>query len=92
MLLTGESVPVSKNVDTYKEEELDIPIGDRLNLCYASTIVTKGRGTGIVVGTAMNTQIGRIADAISGKKDSDSEEEDTRPFRVRAWDKIKGWL
>lgn len=92
MLLTGESVPVSKNVDTYKEDELDIPIGDRLNLCYASTVVTKGRGTGIVVGTAMNTQIGRIADAISGKKSGESDEEDTRPFGARAWDKIKGWL
>jgi magnesium-transporting ATPase (P-type) len=56
-LLTGESVPVNKNTDTFGEDEVDIPIGDRLNLCYASTIVTKGRGVGIVVGTGMNTQV-----------------------------------
>ncbi|TFK28820.1 sodium transport ATPase [Coprinopsis marcescibilis] len=92
-LLTGESVPVIKNIDTYKSEETDIPIGDRLNLCYASTVVTKGRGRGIVIGTAMNTQIGRIAAAIGGKeKKEDEDEEDTRPWRVRTWDKTKGYL
>ncbi len=53
-LLTGESVPVSK---TIRALDLDLPIGDRLNLCHASTIVTKGRGTGIVIGTGMNTQV-----------------------------------
>lgn len=56
-LLTGESVPVAKTTQTFKQEEMDLPIGDRLNLCYASTVVTKGRGTGIVIGTAMNTQV-----------------------------------
>ncbi|KAG2008873.1 calcium-transporting ATPase [Coprinopsis cinerea AmutBmut pab1-1] len=88
-LLTGESVPVAKNVDTYDEDELDIPIGDRLNLCYASTIVTKGRGVGIVVGTAMNTQIGMIAAAIQGKKKSIDEEMAHRPWYHRTLEKIK---
>ncbi|KAF6762702.1 sodium transport ATPase [Ephemerocybe angulata] len=87
-LLTGESVPVAKNTETYGTEQTDIPIGDRLNLCYASTIVTKGRGKGITIGTAMNTQIGRIANAISGN-DSLAEEEDTRPWRSRWSDKIQ---
>ncbi|RXW25273.1 hypothetical protein EST38_g541 [Candolleomyces aberdarensis] len=90
-LLTGESVPVAKNIDTYGSEQTDMPIGDRLNLCYASTIVTKGRGTGITIGTAMNTQIGRIAEAISGKKPA-TEEEDDRPWRTRTWDKIQYYL
>lgn len=48
---------VVKNIKTFEEEDLDLPIGDRLNLCYSSTIVTKGRGTGIVIGTGMNTQV-----------------------------------
>lgn len=51
------TLSVAKNIDTYGSEQTDMPIGDRLNLCYASTIVTKGRGTGITVGTAMNTQV-----------------------------------
>ncbi|KAF9457771.1 sodium transport ATPase, partial [Collybia nuda] len=102
-LLTGESVPVVKTVETFKEEDLDLPIGDRLNLCYSSTIVTKGRGTGIVVGTGMNTQaryiflstkysIGIIAEAISGKSKNTAEEVDTRPFSVRARANMKKWL
>lgn len=49
--------PVTKNTDTFGEKEMDLPIGDRLNLCYASTVVTKGRGTGITIATGMNTQV-----------------------------------
>ncbi|KAF8639443.1 hypothetical protein AX16_010298 [Volvariella volvacea WC 439] len=88
-LLTGESVPVVKTTETFKAEELDIPIGDRTNLCYASTVVTKGRGTGIVVGTAMNTQIGRIAEAIGSKKKGAAQDgPDQRPFYKRAYEKL----
>ncbi|KAH9482925.1 Calcium-transporting ATPase 3 [Psilocybe cubensis] len=92
-LLTGESLPVSKNIDTFSENQLDIPIGDRLNLCYASTVVTKGRGTGITVGTAMNTQIGRIANAISGKTDASGEAiKDDRPWYKRVSNKVLEFL
>ncbi|KAL0948852.1 hypothetical protein HGRIS_008973 [Hohenbuehelia grisea] len=87
-LLTGESIPVAKTTQTFKSEDTDMPIGDRLNLAYASTVVTKGRGQGVVVGTAMNTQIGRIASVMSGK--SKSKEENTRP--QRAYEKIMTWL
>lgn len=48
---------VTKDTKTFLSSEVDIPIGDRVNLCYASTIVTKGRGTGITIATGMHTQV-----------------------------------
>ncbi|KAJ7641656.1 hypothetical protein FB45DRAFT_900727 [Roridomyces roridus] len=69
-LLTGESVPVVKSIETYKQA--DLPLGDRLNICYSSTVVTQGRGSGIVVATGMSSQIGRIADAMNDNKDDNS--------------------
>ncbi|KAK3845726.1 MAG: P-type II D ATPase [Linnemannia gamsii] len=58
-LLTGESLPVQKNLDLIKSAEQSL--GDRLNVVFASTTVVKGRAKGIVTGTGMNTQIGQIA-------------------------------
>ncbi|KAF9210380.1 Na+ ATPase [Podila verticillata] len=58
-LLTGESLPVQKNLDLIKSAEQSL--GDRLNMVFASTTVVKGRAKGIVTGTGMNTQIGKIA-------------------------------
>ena len=75
-------------MQNYRADELDIPIGDRLNLCYASTIVTKGRGVGITVGTGMNTQIGIIAAAISGKQKQDEDAEQP-PLFHRIMERIK---
>ncbi|MCD6290479.1 MAG: calcium-translocating P-type ATPase, SERCA-type [Anaerolineae bacterium] len=57
--LTGESVPVSKRADVTLDR--DIPLGDRSNTAFTSTVVTYGRGRGIVVDTGMRTQIGLIA-------------------------------
>jgi len=84
---------VAKNTDTYESKDLDMPIGDRLNLCYASTNVAKGRATGVVVATAMNTQIGRIATVLSGKMTASGEAiEDTRPWYRRALHNVADFL
>ncbi|KAE8150945.1 hypothetical protein BDV25DRAFT_139377 [Aspergillus avenaceus] len=61
-LLTGESLPVQKEYDsTFKE---DTGPGDRLNIAYSSSTVTRGRARGVVVSTGMSTEIGSIAAAL----------------------------
>ncbi|KAI9035863.1 cation-translocating P-type ATPase [Aspergillus affinis] len=61
-LLTGESLPVTKECDsTFKE---DTGPGDRLNIAYSSSTVTRGRARGVVIGTGMATEIGSIAAAL----------------------------
>ena len=65
--LTGESVPVEKHAETLSlaEGTDDIPLGDRKNMCYSGSIVVYGRGRAVVVATGMETEMGKIADAIS---------------------------
>ena len=61
--LTGESVPVEKNINIIENEE--VGVGDRLNMVFSSSLVTYGRGKGIVVETGMTTEVGKIATMIN---------------------------
>lgn len=58
--LTGESVPSDKEANSLHTDP-KTPIGDRSNMAFMSTLVTYGRGEGVVVGTAMETEMGKIA-------------------------------
>ncbi|MGC3943861.1 MAG: HAD-IC family P-type ATPase [Chryseolinea sp.] len=62
-LLTGESVAVIKNVEPLNAST-EHSLGDQLNMAFAATTVQKGRGVGVVTGTAQHTEIGRIADSL----------------------------
>jgi len=81
--LTGESVPVEKRAD--RVHDADTPLGDRRNMAYMSTVVTYGRGRGLVVATGMETQIGHIAEMIQ------SYEEEPTPLQVKL-DQVGKWL
>lgn len=63
--LTGESIPVDKYANTLTSEN-DIALGDRVNMLYSGSSAVYGRGEGIVTETGMNTELGKIAEAISG--------------------------
>jgi Ca2+-transporting ATPase len=65
--LTGESVPVEKDADVVLNTQT--PIGDRINMGYMSTIVTYGRGLGVVTETAMDTEMGNIANLLNEVED-----------------------
>ncbi|WP_083960844.1 hypothetical protein [Thermodesulfobacterium hveragerdense] len=58
-LLTGESVPVLKQVEPISGEKL--PVSEQKNMVFKGTFVTSGRGNGVVVATGMNAELGKIA-------------------------------
>ena len=60
--MTGESLPVEKQTETITD--VDIALGDRTNMAFLSGMVTYGRGSGVVVATGMQTEVGKIADMI----------------------------
>ncbi|PFE05931.1 calcium-translocating P-type ATPase, SERCA-type [Bacillus cereus] len=60
--LTGESVPVQKKVEALQGE--NVAIGDQRNMAFMGTMITRGSGIGVVVGTGMNTAMGQIANML----------------------------
>lgn len=74
--LTGESVPVNKNANDIHEDP-KTPIGDKSNMAFMSTLATYGRGEGVVVATAMETEIGKIAKIL------DEENDEMTPLQKR---------
>ncbi|MDA1475598.1 calcium-translocating P-type ATPase, SERCA-type [Bacillus changyiensis] len=60
--LTGESLPVSKHSEAIQAD--DVSLGDLENMAFTGTLVTRGSGSGVVIGTGMNTAMGKIADML----------------------------
>ncbi len=85
--LTGESVPTNKNAGAILEDE-KTPIGDKSNMAFMSTLATYGRGEGVVVATAMETEIGKIAKIL----DEDNNEMTPLQKRLEELGKILGFI
>lgn len=85
--LTGESVPTEKNAADIHEDP-KTPIGDKSNMAFMSTLTTYGRGEGVVVATAMETEIGKIAKIL----DEDIEELTPLQKRLEELGKILGYI
>ena len=84
--LTGESVPAEKNARELPEDE-NTPVGDRTNMAFMSTLTTYGRGEGVVVGTGMETEIGKIAKIL----DEDNNELTPLQKRLEELGKVLGF-
>ena len=88
--LTGESVPVNKFIDiiNLKDESKDVPLGDRANMVYMGSTVVYGRGTAVITATGMETEMGKIADALV------QAEEGKTPLQLKLaqLSKILTWL
>ena len=88
--LTGESVPVSKFIDLIdlKDPTGDVPLGDRKNMVYMGSTVAYGRGSAVITATGMDTEMGKIADALSRAEDSQT------PLQVKLGQlsKVLTWL
>ncbi|MBQ8337995.1 MAG: HAD-IC family P-type ATPase, partial [Oscillospiraceae bacterium] len=75
--LTGESVPVNKYIDVITPSGDDVPLGDRKNMGYMGSTVVYGRGKAVVTGPGMDTEMGKIADAIA------TAEEGQTPLQIK---------
>ena len=83
--LTGESVPVSKSTDAQLSE--DAALGDRKTMAYTGTMVTYGRGVGVVVSTGMSSEIGQIAEMLQSVED----EQTPLQKRLDSFGRTLGW-
>ena len=72
--LTGESVPVNKLIDALylREDQADVPLGDRKNMCYMGSTVVYGRGKAVITATGMDTEMGKIAGALAAAKEEET--------------------
>lgn len=87
--LTGESVPVDKFIDIlYLRDGSDIPLGDRKNMVYMGSTVVYGRGLAVITATGMDTEMGKIADAL------ENAEEGLTPLQIKLaqLSKVLTWL
>lgn len=87
--LTGESVPVNKIISLLElGEQNDIPLGDRRNMVYMGSTVAYGRGSAVITATGMDTEMGKIADALSKAEDGET------PLQIKLGQlsKILTWL
>ncbi len=87
--LTGESVPVSKAIEALSlGSAKDIPLGDRKNMVYMGSVVVYGRGKAVVTATGMQTEMGKIADALSKAEDNQT------PLQIKLsqLSKVLTWL
>ncbi|KNC98335.1 potassium/sodium efflux P-type ATPase, fungal-type [Spizellomyces punctatus DAOM BR117] len=97
MLLTGESMPVRKIADPLvAPSDGYISVGDRINLAFSSTTVTRGRGKGIVVATALRTEVGRIAKLLNdggnaGGQEFEEKDDTTKGTILRFIRKLPGF-
>ena len=85
--LTGESVPVVKKADTLSADK-EVPLGDRKNMVYMGSTVVYGRGTAVVCGTGMNTEMGKIADALTKAE----EEQTPLQKKLAGLSKVLTWI
>jgi potassium/sodium efflux P-type ATPase len=83
--LTGESLAVSKDAKQSFSPDLHVSTGDKTNMAFSSTVVTKGRATGIVVATGSRTQVGSVAASLAG---TDSTSKSSNVF-IRVLQKMK---
>ncbi|MDQ0091932.1 Ca2+-transporting ATPase [Paenibacillus anaericanus] len=85
--LTGESVPTDKVADDIHTDP-KTPIGDKSNMAFMSTLVTYGRGEGVAVATAMNTEMGKIAKIL----DDDNKELTPLQKKLEELGKVLGYI
>lgn len=88
-LLTGESLPVRKEIN--KVFDNDTGPGDRLNVAYSSSTVTKGRARGIVFATGTYTEIGQIAVALRGKSSKRRQPKRNAEGKASAGRHVEAW-
>jgi len=88
--LTGESVPVMKIVEPVQDDQGLLAPADRINLAFAGTTVTKGRGHGVVIATGMDTQIGLIAEQLDKRRKGTKLA--SLPIHRRIWEPMAKFL